>query len=230
MTDSLDALVYSCTYNAYGQIQTETQHQQEEHGLRVETNLRFQGQYANEETGLHYNLNRYYDPRLGRYLTADPIKLAGGLNGYQYVDGNPVSWIDPLGLFKQDKTGSENRTVILGEPELPNITPQRLDPEFTNDTWKTARIFRLVEKDGYWYTVSQDGNIYVSTKDAGHFDISRGSQSVDYAGSLRLGRRGDGRGIIREFSNDSGHYKPDPDLSHQSGLPNEVFVKHEPKK
>ncbi|WP_444979370.1 RHS domain-containing protein [Budvicia aquatica] len=43
LTDSLGALVYSCTYNAYGQVQTETQHQQQERGLRVKTNLRFQG-------------------------------------------------------------------------------------------------------------------------------------------------------------------------------------------
>ncbi|WP_029095259.1 RHS repeat-associated core domain-containing protein [Budvicia aquatica] len=119
LTDSLGSLVYSCTYNAYGQVQTETQHQQEEHELRVETNLRFQGQYADEETGLFYNLNRYYDPALGRYLTADPIKLAGGLNQYAYVDGNPVSWIDPLGLFKQSSTGFENSSASTGEPKLP---------------------------------------------------------------------------------------------------------------
>ena len=43
LTDSLGALVYSCTYNAYGQVQTETQHQRQERGLIVETNLRFQG-------------------------------------------------------------------------------------------------------------------------------------------------------------------------------------------
>ena len=110
LTDSLGALVYSCTYNAYGQVQTETQHQQQERGLRVETNLRFQGQYADEETGLFYNLNRYYDPGLGRYLTADPIGLLGGVNQYQYVDGNPINAFDPLGLLKTDTSGQE---VIL---------------------------------------------------------------------------------------------------------------------
>ena len=117
LTDSLGALVYSCTYNAYGQVQTETQHQQQERGLRVETNLRFQGQYADEETGLFYNLNRYYDPGLGRYLTADPIRLAGGLNQYRYCS-NPTNWVDPFGLFDVKNSGINNTTVDLGEQRI----------------------------------------------------------------------------------------------------------------
>ncbi|WP_317233308.1 RHS repeat-associated core domain-containing protein, partial [Serratia fonticola] len=78
-------------------------------------------QYADKESGLYYNLNRYYDPGIGRYLTADLVKLAGGLNPYQYVDGNPVGWVDPLGLFKQDSTGFENstpKTKELGTPDV----------------------------------------------------------------------------------------------------------------
>lgn len=82
---------------------------------------RFQGQYDDAESGLYYNLNRYYDPGVGRYLTADPIKLAGGLNSYQYVDGNPVGWVDPLGLFKTDATGMENKAVKTGEQSAPAV-------------------------------------------------------------------------------------------------------------
>ncbi|MEU8350809.1 DUF6531 domain-containing protein [Streptomyces sp. NPDC048845] len=59
--------------------------------------LVFPGQYRDEETGLHYNLYRYYDPHTGRYLSTDPLGLAPSPNHYSYVS-NPFSWIDPFGL------------------------------------------------------------------------------------------------------------------------------------
>ncbi|WP_311767348.1 RHS repeat-associated core domain-containing protein, partial [Burkholderia contaminans] len=59
--------------------------------------IRFQRQYRDEETGLHYNRNRYYDPNTGRFISKDPIGLQGGLNAWQYAP-NPITWIDPLGL------------------------------------------------------------------------------------------------------------------------------------
>ena len=60
-------------------------------------NLRMQGQYLDRETGLHYNLFRYYDPDSGRFTRQDSIGLRGGLNLYAYAP-NTLSWIDPLGL------------------------------------------------------------------------------------------------------------------------------------
>jgi RHS repeat-associated protein len=60
--------------------------------------LRFQGQYYDVETGLHYNRFRYYDPDVGRFISQDPIGLMGGTNLYQYAP-NPTGWIDPLGLM-----------------------------------------------------------------------------------------------------------------------------------
>ena len=65
-------------YQAYGNVARER--------VRVVNSpLRFQGQYFDEETGLHYNRHRYYSPEIGRFITVDPIGLAGGLNNYQYV-------------------------------------------------------------------------------------------------------------------------------------------------
>ena len=62
-------------------------------------NLRFPGQYYDQETELHYNYYRTYDPSTGRYLESDPIGLWGGTNTYEYVYGNPLIYIDPYGLW-----------------------------------------------------------------------------------------------------------------------------------
>ncbi|MDI6105612.1 RHS repeat-associated core domain-containing protein [Actinoplanes sp. NEAU-A12] len=61
------------------------------------TPLRFPGQHADAETGLHYNLHRYYDPRTGRYLSPDPLGLSAGPSPVRYVD-DPLLQSDPLGL------------------------------------------------------------------------------------------------------------------------------------
>ena len=62
-------------------------------------NLRFPGQYADVESGLYYNWNRYYDPRTGRYITSDHVGLFGGLNSYAYGFNNPTLYSDPWGLW-----------------------------------------------------------------------------------------------------------------------------------
>ncbi len=68
--------------------------------------LRFPGQYFDRETGLAYNVFRDYDSGIGRYIESDILGLNAGLNTYAYVNGKPLSRIDPFGLAGGDIFGS----------------------------------------------------------------------------------------------------------------------------
>jgi len=102
LTDFSGEIMWSAKYRAYGNLAALDVSE-------IDNPLRFQGQYFDAETGLHYNRHRYYNPGTGRFLTPDPIKLAGGLNNYQYVP-NPTGWVDPLGL-------------MCGKGDCPDVSP-----------------------------------------------------------------------------------------------------------
>ncbi len=93
VTDADGQTVWRGQFSTWGETERELSVPQ----WQVPQNLRFQGQYLDRESGLHYNLFRYYDPVAGRYAQMDPIGLAGGLNTYSYV-GDPLTWVDPWGL------------------------------------------------------------------------------------------------------------------------------------
>ncbi|WNJ95105.1 RHS repeat-associated core domain-containing protein [Vibrio ruber] len=122
ITDATGAVAWSVDYHSYGNVAYQRK-------AEIVSPLRFQGQYYDAETGLHYNRHRYYSPSTGRFITPDPIGLAGGLNNYQYVK-NPTGWIDPLGLSqcKGECPGSKNSgNSSSPEPEMPQVQKDSLD-------------------------------------------------------------------------------------------------------
>lgn len=96
LTDSAKRVVWSATNRGFGEGIYNTDPDAD--GRKVDMPLRYPGQYFDKESGLHYNYFRYYDPTVGRYITSDPIGLAGGVNTYGYAGGNPLLYVDPWGL------------------------------------------------------------------------------------------------------------------------------------
>ncbi|WP_256548053.1 RHS repeat-associated core domain-containing protein, partial [Pseudomonas sp. 24 E 1] len=107
---------------------------------KVDNPLRFQGQYFDSESGLHYNRHRYYNPDVGRYLTPDPVKLAGGINAYQYVP-NPTGWIDPLGLNTCPGGGICKPVTTADEPSAKAKT-NKAEPQPPQTTDDEDYLFR----------------------------------------------------------------------------------------
>ena len=93
-------------------------------------NLRFQGQYLDRETGLHYNTFRYYDADIGRFICPDPVGLDGGINLGSYAP-NPNMWIDPWGWAPRSPDGSYRRERVDHTGGETNHVPPR-------DTYKGA--------------------------------------------------------------------------------------------
>ncbi|WP_283140425.1 RHS repeat-associated core domain-containing protein, partial [Neisseria sp. HMSC078C12] len=90
--------------------------------------FRLQNQYADRETGLHYNFFRYYEPDAGRFVNQDPIGLMGGDNLYWFAP-NAKKWIDPLGLARKSissRLPEGSRTGQFG-PKNGKLT--KLDPQ-----------------------------------------------------------------------------------------------------
>lgn len=90
LTDAGRQIVWQGEYDPFGEVT--------EAASTIKQNLRFPGQYFDDETELHYNYFRSYDPGIGRYVKSDPIGLGGGLNTFAYANQDPVNTIDQYGL------------------------------------------------------------------------------------------------------------------------------------
>jgi RHS repeat-associated protein len=93
LTDDTGIIAWKAVYTPFGEAVASIE--------TIENPFRFPGQYYDPETGLHYNYFRYYNPQTGRYITPDPIGLEGGINLFAYVANNPITNIDPEGLWIQ---------------------------------------------------------------------------------------------------------------------------------
>ena len=91
MYDGQGNKTWDCVLDIYGKVLAVDK------GTEFDCPFRFQGQYADEETGLYYNRFRYYDTNINHYLSQDPIKIQGGRRLYSYVHNTNI-WLDPMGL------------------------------------------------------------------------------------------------------------------------------------
>ena len=106
--DEKGEIVWIARYSIFGRVNSLTVHQ-------IEQPLRLQGQYFDDESGLHYNRHRYYDPITGIFISQDPIGLLGGLNPYQFAP-NVLMWVDPLGLAGWEINGDRTTEILQGGP------------------------------------------------------------------------------------------------------------------
>ncbi|HFW0000322.1 TPA: RHS repeat domain-containing protein, partial [Salmonella enterica subsp. enterica serovar Wangata] len=135
MTDGGGNIVWEAGYQVWGNLTHEKETRP------VQQNLRFQGQYLDRETGLHYNLYRFYDPDIGKFISGDPISIRGGINLYQYAP-NPLSWNDPLGLTKAPvyENPGHHDPNYLPNRQVPFNSSKSVIPPNAEDLFKLSQI------------------------------------------------------------------------------------------
>ena len=137
ITNAKMDVVWSSSFKTYGALAVA-------HVNEVDNPLRFQGQYYDSETGLHYNRHRYYDPNCGQFTTQDPIGLLGGMNAYQYAP-NPMTWVDPWGLSCKElkvqvTTDVETPYGPAVQSDAPKALAARADVENGSTFYRTGTL------------------------------------------------------------------------------------------
>ena len=151
LTNEEGDIIWLGEYTLFGQLKHQRNRDRWYSSDKTEQNLRFAGQYYDQETGLHYNTLRYYDPNCGRFTQQDPIGLAGGINLYQYAP-NTLSWIDPWGL--------SCRTEYMGRTpgKFNSSTGQKVIDRLRKDGLVVGKGKKALFKsptDGKWYPIKE---------------------------------------------------------------------------
>ena len=151
--------------------------------------FRFQGQFFDGETGLHYNRFRYYDSDVGMFISRDPIGLLGGNNVFQYAP-NPIGWIDPWGLNPcndaKGNTNNSRRSAFQKAKKDANVPKsQQPDKIFDdkNNRRQQYRYVKMTDKNGksildkngntiwtreYQFTTKDNSKVIIQDHSAGH--------------------------------------------------------------
>ena len=162
-TDQFGNLLWVGEYDAWGSLKTENRVYPNAHQP-----FRLQNQYCDEETGLHYNLMRYYDPNSGRFVNQDPIGLLGGEHLYAFAP-NAMGWVDVLGLTTIWKNSwmSAYPGASLNNHQVHHIIPK--NPQTDNlakslcSKYDKNEISNLIALPKCANTASQSGNGYGKT-------------------------------------------------------------------
>ncbi len=111
ITNSTGQVVQRYEYNSFGEIT----YQQDPNFVQPYT---YTGREYDEESGLYYYRARYYDPKIGRFISEDPIGLEGGINLYVYVKNSPINFTDPSGLETCHWFGFSGNLVVGGGVQI----------------------------------------------------------------------------------------------------------------
>ncbi len=198
MSNNTGAIVWKAQYKAWGECKVEQAKSDFfENSEIISNNIRFQGQYFDEETGLHYNRYRYYSPYVGRFISKDPIGLLGGFNVYAYT-ANPVQWIDPYGLapcslvrYKPDKVIPQ-----AGSRQDAIDRAWSLEKQLIQTTGTGTRDWSQAELDTILRTPSGSGKGQLSSVMSNLGYTGHHINSVKNNGALGESWKGDPRNIV----------------------------------
>ncbi|WP_198402813.1 right-handed parallel beta-helix repeat-containing protein [Methylomonas koyamae] len=206
LVDSNGLVVWSARQEAFGNMHVSL--------AAVGNNLRFPGQYYDQETGLHNNFQRMYNPNIGRYIENDPIGHLGGLNLYGYSDNSPIDIIDHLGMaprkYRDPMLDIADR--VAGIPPLPNDNDS--SPEAGDncncsgnnsspikdglglglDLWDPLKDGKWRHINGKYYSPKYYGNQYMSPN-----SVKAGKRLAHGLGALN--KFGDAMDVLGLFDN-----------------------------